>query len=132
MVYICIILSHEWSLYKMTSATNRGAGFRRGRGTRDPIANLRWMTEKAREHQRVLYMCFVDYNKSFDCVHHERLWVILRDMGVLVHLIMLLRRLYTNHEATVRTVIGENDNIHIGKGVRQGCILSPMLFNIFS
>ena len=108
------------------------AGFRRGRGTRDHIANLRWMMEKAREHQRDLYMCFVDYNKAFDCVDHEILWVILRDMGVPVHLIVLLRRLCTNQEATVTTEFGETDNIDIVKGVRQGCILSPLLFNIYA
>ena len=94
-------------------------GFRRGRGTRDHIANLWWMMEKAREHQRDLYMCFIDYKKAFDCVDHERLWVILRDMGLPVHLIVLLRRLYTKQEATVRTEFGETDNIDIGKGVRQ-------------
>ena len=76
-------------------------------------------------------MCFIDYKKAFDCVDHERLWMILRDMGVPVHLIVLLRRLYTNHEATVRMEFGETDNIDIGKGVRQGCILSPLLFNIY-
>ena len=75
-------------------------------------------------------MCFIDYKKAFDCVDHERLWVILRDMGVPVHLIVLLRRLYTTQEATVRTEFGETDSIDIGKGVRQGCILSPLLFNI--
>ena len=85
--------------------------------------------EKAREHQRDLYMCFIDYKKAFGCVDHERLWVVLRDMGVLVHLIVLLRRLYTNPEATVRTEFGEID---IGKGVREGCILSPLLFNIYA
>ena len=108
------------------------AGFRRGRGTRDHIANLRWMMEKAREYQRDLYMCFIDYKKAFDCVDHERLWVILRGMGVPVHLIVLLKRLYTNQEARVRTEFGETDNIDIGKGVRQGCILSPLLFNIYA
>ena len=106
------------------------AGFRRGRGTRDHIANLRWMMEKAKEHQIDLFMCFIDYKKAFDCVDHERLWVILRDMGVPVHLIVLLRRLYTNQEATVRMEFGETNNIDIWKGVRQGCILSPLLFNI--
>ena len=88
--------------------------------------------EKAREHQIDLYMCFIDYKKAFDCVDHEILWVVLRDMGVPVHLIVLLRRLYTNQEATVRTEFGETDNIDIGKGVRQGCILSPLLFNIYA
>ena len=88
--------------------------------------------EKAREHQRDLYMCFIDYKKAFDCVDHERLWVILRAMGVPVHLTVLLKRLYTNQEATVRTEFGETDNVDIGKGVRQGCILSPLLFNIYA
>ena len=77
-------------------------------------------------------MCFIDYKKAFDYVDHERLWMILRDMGVPVHLIVLLRRLYTNHEATVRMEFGETDNIDIAKGVRQGCILSPLLFNIYA
>ena len=104
----------------------------RGRGTRDHIANLRWMMEEAREHQRDLYMCFINYKRAFDCVDHEILWVILRDMGVPVHMIVLLRRLCTNQEATARTEFGETDNIDIGKGVRQGCILSPLLFNIYA
>ena len=107
-------------------------GFRRGRGTRDHIVNLRWMMEKVREHQRDLYMCFIDYKKVFDCVDHVRRWVILRAIGVPVLLIVLPKRLYTNQEATVRTEFGETDNIDIGKGVRQGCILSPLLFNIFA
>ena len=77
-------------------------------------------------------MCFIDYKKAFDCVDHERLWLILRAMGVPVHLIVLLKRLYTNQEATVRTEFGETDNIDIGKGVQQGCVLSPLLFNIYA
>ena len=77
------------------------------------------MMEKAREHQRDLYMCFIDYKKAFDCFDRERLRVVLRDMGVPVHLIVLLRRLYTNQEATVRTEFGDTDNINIGKGVQQ-------------
>ena len=93
------------------------AGSRLGIGTREDIANLRWMMKKGREHQRDLYMCFIDYKKAFDGVDHEILWVILRDMGVSVHLIVLLRRLYTNQEATVRTEFGETDIIDIGKGV---------------
>ena len=96
------------------------------------MANLRWMMEKAREHQRDLYMCFVGYKKAFDCVDHERLWVIMRDTGVPVHMIVLLRRMYTNQEVTVRTEFVETDNIDIGIGVRQGCILSPLLFNIYA
>ena len=77
-------------------------------------------------------MCFIDHKKAFDCVDHERLWVILRVMGVPVHLLVLLKRPYTNQEATVRTEFGDTDNIDIGRGVRQGCILSPLLFNICS
>ena len=92
------------------------AGFRRGRGTHGHIANLRWMMEKSREHQIYLCMCFIEYKKAFDSVDHKRLWVILRVMGVPVHLIVLLKRLYTNQEATVRTELGETDNIDIGKG----------------
>ena len=88
--------------------------------------------ETAREHQRYLYMCFIDCKKAFDCADHDVLWVILRDMGVPVHLIVLLRRLHINQEATVRTEFGETDNIDIGKGVRQGCILSPLIFNIIA
>ena len=90
--------------------------------------------EKAREHQIELYTCFIDNKQVFDCVDHERLWVILRDMGLPIHVIVLLRRLYTDQEATVRTEFGETDNIDIGKEVRQGCILSvsPLLFNIYA
>ena len=89
------------------------------------------MIEKDREHQRDFYVCFIDYKKAFDCVDHEIMWVILRDMGVPVHLIVLLI-LCTNQEATVRTEFVDTDNIDIGKGVRQGCILSPLLFNIYA
>ena len=88
--------------------------------------------EKTRVHQRDLYMCFIDYNRPFDCVDHEITWVILRDMGVPEHQIVLLRRLYTNQEATVRTEFGETGNIDIGEGERQGCIISPMLFNSYA
>ena len=88
--------------------------------------------EKARENQRDLYMCFIDNKKAFDCVDHEILWVILRVMGVPVHLIVLLKKLYINQEARVRTEFGETDNIDIGKGVRQGCIVSPLLFNVYA
>ena len=124
------IIQRRLEVFRIPELPIEQAGFRRGRGTRDHIAKLRWMLEKAREHQRDLFMCFIDYKKAFDCVDHDILWVILRDMGVPVHLIVLLRRLYTNQEATVRTEFGETDNIDIGKRVRQGCILSPLLFNI--
>ena len=88
--------------------------------------------KRAREHQRDLYMCFIDYKKAFDCVDHERMWIILKDMGVPIHLVVLLRNLYANQKATVRTEFGETEQFDIGKGVRQGCILSPLLFNIYA
>ena len=107
------------------------AGFRRGRGTRDHITNLRWM-EKSRDYQRELFMCFIDYKKAFDCVDHQILWCTLKYMGVPDNLILVLRNLYTNQESTVRTEYGETSNLPIGKGVRQGCIISPFLFNIYA
>ena len=108
------------------------AGFRRGRGTRDHIANMRWMMEEARDFQQKVYMCFIDYRKAFDCVDHQRLWVVLMEMGTPMHLIVLLKNLYMNQEATVRTEFGETESFLIEKGVRQGCILSPILFNIYA
>ena len=107
------------------------AGFRKGRGTRDQIANIRWIIEKAREFQKTIYFCFTDYAKAFDCVDHNKLWKILEDMGIPDHLICLLRNLYADQEATVRTR-HRTDWFQIGKGVHQGCILSPCLFNLYS
>ena len=104
------------------------AGFRKGRGTRDQIANIRWIMEKAREFQKNLYFCFVDYAKAFDCVNHNKLWTILKEMEIPDHLSCLLRNLYAGQEATVRTGHGTADWFQIGKGVHQGCILSPCLF----
>ena len=106
------------------------AGFRKGRGTRDQIANICWIMEKARECQTNIYFCFIDYAKAFDCVDHNKLWKILKEMGILDHLICLLRNLYAGQEATVRTGHGTTDWFQIGKGVCQGCILSPCLFNL--
>ena len=108
------------------------AGFRRGRGTRDVIANVRWILEKAKEYQKDIYMCFIDYSKAFDCVDHEKLWVTLRRMGIPEHLVVLIRNLYSGQEAIVRTEQGETQWFRIGKGVRQGCILSPYLFNLYA
>ena len=106
------------------------AGFRKGRGTRDLIANIRWIIEKAREFQKNICFCFIDYAKAFDCVDHNKLWKILKEMGIPDHLICLLRNLYAGQEATVRTVHGTTDWFQIDKGVYPGCILSPCLFNL--
>ena len=108
------------------------AGFRKGRGTRDQIANICWITEKAREFQKNIYFCFIDYAKAFDCVDHNKLWKILREMGIPDHLTCLLRNLNAGQEATVRTGHGTTDWFQIGKGVRQGCILSPCLFDLYA
>ena len=108
------------------------AGFRKGRGTRDQIANICWIIERAREFQGNIYFCFIDYAKAFDCVDHNKLWKILKEMGIPDHLICLLRNLYAGQEATVRTGHGTTDWFHIGKGVLQGCILSPCLFSLYA
>ena len=106
-------------------------GFRKGRGTRDRIANIRWIMEKGREFQKNIYFCFIDYAKAFDCVDHNKLWKILKEMGIPDHLTCLLRNLYAGQEATVRTRHGRTDWFQIGKGVLQACILSPCLFNLY-
>ena len=108
------------------------AGFGKGRGTRDQIASICWIIEKAREFQKSIYFCFIDYAKTFDCVDHNRLWKILKEMGIPDHLTCLLRNLYAGQEATVRTEHGTTDWFQIGKGVHQGCILSPRLFNLYA
>ena len=108
----------------------REAGFRKGRGTRDQIANICWTIKKAREFQKNIYFCFIDYAKAFDCVDHNKLWKILQEMGISGHLTCFLRNLYAGQEATDRTGHGTTDWFQIGKGVRQGCILSPCLFNL--
>uniref|UniRef100_A0A4W2HJ14 RNA-directed DNA polymerase n=1 Tax=Bos indicus x Bos taurus TaxID=30522 RepID=A0A4W2HJ14_BOBOX len=107
------------------------AGFRKGRGTRDQIANIHWVIEKAREFQKNIYFCFIDYAKAFDSVDQNKLWKILQEIGIPDHLTCLLRNLYAGQEATVRTGHGTTDWFQIGKGVRQGCILSPCLFNFY-
>ena len=107
------------------------AGFRKGRGARDQIANIRWIIEKAREFQKNIYFCFIDYAKAFDCVDPNKLWKILKEMGIPDHLTFLLRNLYVGQESTVRTGHETTDRFQTGKGVRQGCILSPCLFNFY-
>ena len=99
------------------------AGFRKGRGNRYQIANICWLIEKAREFQKNIYFCFIDYAKVFDCVDHNKLWKILQEMGIPDHLTCLLRNLYAGQETTVRTGHGTADWFQVGKGVHQGCIL---------
>src|SRR5574337_350757 len=108
------------------------AGFRKGRGTRDQIVNICWIIKKAREFQKNIYFCFTDYAKAFGCVDHNKLWRILKEMGIPDHPICLLRNLYAGQEATVRTGHETTDWFQIGKGVCQGCILSPCLFNLYA
>ena len=102
------------------------------RGTRDQIANIHWIIEKGRAFQKDIYFCFIDYAKTFDCVDHNKLWKILKEMGIPDHLTCLLRNLYAGQEATVNTGHGTTDWFQIGKGVHQGCILSPCLFNFYA
>ena len=104
-------------------------GFGEGRGTKDQIANIRWIIKKGREFQKNVYFCFIDYAKAFDCVDHNKLWKILQEMGIPDHLTCLVRNLYARQE-TVRTGHGTTDRFQIEKGVRQGCIFSPCLFNL--
>ena len=127
--YVCGFISglsilFQWSICQ--------AGFRKGRGTRDQIANIRWIMEKAREFQKNIYFCFIFCAKAFDCVDHNKLWKILKEMGIPDRLTYLLRNLYVGEEATVRTGHGTTDWLQIGKGVCQGSILSPCLFNLYA
>ena len=108
------------------------AGFRKGRGTRDQMANIHSIIKKTREFQKNIYFCFIDYAKAFDCVDHNKLWEILKEMGIPDHLTHLLRNLYAGQEATVRTGHGTTDWFQIRKGVHQGYILSPCLFNLYA
>ena len=107
-------------------------GFRRSRGARNQIANIHWIIEKAREFQKNIYFCLTDYAKAFDCVDHNKLWKIVKEMEIPDHLSCLLRNLYAGQEATVRTGHGTIDWFQIGKGVRQGCVLSPCFFNLYA
>ena len=108
------------------------AGLRKGKRIRNRTANIRWIIEKAREFQKNIYFCFVDYAKAFDCMDHNKLWKILQELQIPDHLTCLLRNLYAGQEATVRTGHGTTDWIQTGKGVQQGCILSLCLFNLYA
>ena len=120
---MCKILQARLQQYVNRELPDVQTGFRKGRGTRDQIANIRWIMEKAREFWKNIYFCFIDYAKAFDYVDHNKLWKILKEMGILDHLTCLLRNMYAGQEATVRTRHGTTDWFQIGKGVRQGCIL---------
>ena len=108
------------------------AGFIKGRGTRDQITNIRWIMEKAREFQKNIYFCFTDYAKAFNCVDHNKLWKILKDVEIPDHLTCLLRNLYAGQEIAVRTRHGTTDWFQIEKGLCQYCILSLCLFNLYA
>ena len=107
------------------------AGFRKGRGIWDQIANIRWIIEKPKEFQKNIYLCFIDV-KAFDYVDHNKLWKALREMGISDHFTYLLRNLYAHQEETIRTLCGTTDSFRIEKGVRKGCLLSPYLFNLYA
>ena len=123
------ILQARLQQYMNHELPDSQAGFRKGRGTRDQIANIHWIIEKAKEFQKNIYFCFIDNTKAFDCVDHKKMWKILKEIGIPDHLTCLLRNLCAAQEATVRTGHGTLDWFQIGKGVCQGCILSPCLFN---
>ena len=117
--------------YMNRELSDTQAGFGKGRGTRNPIANICWIIKKAREFQKNIYFCFIDYAKAFECVDHK-LWKILKEMGISDHLTCLLRNLYAGQEAIDRTGHRIADFFQIGKGVCQGCILSACLFNLYA
>ena len=132
MLVMLKILQARLQQYVNHELTDVQAGFRKGRGTRDQIANIPWIMEKAREFQKNIYFCFIDCTKAFECVDHNKLWKILKEMGIPDHVTCLLRNLYAGQEETVRTGHGTTDWFQIGKGVRQGCILSPCLFHSYA
>ena len=125
------ILQARFQQYVNRELPDVQAGFRKGRGTRDQISNTHWIIEKAREFQKNNYFCFIDCAKAFDSVDHKKLWKI-EEMGIPDHLTCLLRNLYAHQEATVAIRHGTADWFQIGKGVYQGCILSPCLFNLYA
>ena len=127
-----IMLQARIQQYMYHELSDVQVGFTKGRGTRDQIANICWIKEKAREFQRNIYFSFIDYAKAFDYVDYNKLWKNLKEMGIPDHLTCLLRNLYAGQEATVRTGHGTTVWFQIGKEVCQVCILSPYLFNLFA
>ena len=126
------ILQARLQQYMNHELPDAQAGFRKDRGTRDQITNICWIIERAREFQKIIYFCFIDYAKAFDYVDHNKVWKILKETGIPDHLICLLRNLYAGQEATVRTGHGTTDWFQIWKGACQGCILSHCLFNLYA
>ena len=126
------ILQARFQQYVNCELPDVHAGFRKGRGTRYQIANIHWIIKKARELQKNIYFCFIDYAKAFDSVDHNNLWKILQEMGLPDHLTCLLRNFHAGQEATVRTGHGKNDSFQTGKGIHQVCILPPCLFKLYA
>ena len=127
------ILQTKLQQYVNHELSDVQAGYRKGRGAKVQIANMTWNIEKESEYQKNIYLCFIDYAKAFDCVDHNRLWENLQEMRIPDHLTFLLRNLYAGQEATVRTGHGTGHGlVQIGKGVHQGCLLSPCLFNLYA
>ena len=126
------ILQASFQQYMNRELPDAQTGFRKGRGTRDQIASICWIIRKARESQKTIYFCFIDYAKASDSVDHNKLWKILKEIGIPDYLTCLLRNLYAGQEATVRTGHGTSDWFQIGRGVHQGCLLSPCLFNLYA
>ena len=126
------ILQARLKQYENRKLPEVQAGFRKGRGTRDQISNIHWIVKKAKLFQKNVYFCFIDYARAFDCVDHNKLWKILKEMGISEHLTWLLRNLYAGQEAIIRSGHGTTDWFQIRKGVHQGCILLPYLFNLYA
>ena len=129
---MCKILQARLQQYMNQELPYVQAGFIKGIGIRLQVANICWIIEKAREFQKNIYFCFIDYDKAFDCVDHNKLWEILKEMGISDHLICLLQNLYGGQEATVVTGHGTTNWLKIGKGVHQSYMLSPDLFSSYS
>ena len=125
------ILQARLQQYVNSELPDVQAGFRKGRGTRDQIANIRCILEKAREFKKNIYFCFIDYAKAFDCVDHNKVLENFQEVGIPDHLTCLLRNLYAGNKANVRIWHGKTDWLQLGKGLRQGCILSPCFYNLY-
>ena len=126
------ILQARFQQYMNRELPDVQAGFRKGRGIRDQLVTILWNIQKARDFQKIIYFCFIDYVKAFDSVDHNKLWKILKEMGLSDYFTCLLRNLYAGQEATVKTGHGKTDWFQIGKGIHQGCIWLPCLFNLYA